>query len=66
MDLNKFKYYMNLLGLTFLVAITYLHIFASFTNQVTLVGAGSFTFSWIITFLYNDVFWEYINKWMGK
>lgn len=66
MDMNKFKYYMNMLALSFLVAVTYLHIFGSVTNQVTPLSAASFTFCWIITLLYNDVFWELINKWMGK
>jgi hypothetical protein len=64
--MGKFRYYMNILGLTFVSAGTYLHVFASITNQVTPLGATSFTFSWIITLFYNEVFWEYINKWIGK
>jgi len=66
MDLNKFKYYMNLLGLSIVVSSTYLHIVASITSQITIIGAAFFTFNWVITLLFNDVFWEYINKWMGK
>ncbi len=64
--MGKFRYYMNILGLTFVIAGTYLHIFASLTSQVNYLGAASFTFSWIVTLLYNDLFWEYINKWIGK
>ncbi|MDR4886260.1 hypothetical protein RGU12_01705 [Fredinandcohnia sp. QZ13] len=66
MDLNKFKYYMNLVGLSIVIASTYLHIVASITNQLTIIGAAFFTFNWVVTLLFNDVFWEYINKWMGK
>ncbi len=66
MDLYKFKYYLNLMGIYVVIGATLIFILALLTNNVTPIVLMLFSLNWIVTIFSNELFKEHVKKWIDK
>ncbi|HET7657617.1 MAG TPA: hypothetical protein VFK37_04940 [Bacillales bacterium] len=66
MDLMKFKMYLDILGICFTVALTYIMIanaFLGLSERNDLMGIGILAFAWVVLLTRNDVARTLWKKW---
>ncbi|MBM7662061.1 hypothetical protein JOC85_002868 [Bacillus mesophilus] len=66
MDIYKFKYYINVFGISLAIAATFFFALSILTNNFSPVGLILFSLNWLLTLTTNDLFKEYMNQWFEK
>lgn len=69
MDMKKFKLYLDILGICFTVALSYITIandFLGLQERNNLLALGILAFAWVVILTRNDVAREIWDKWRKK